>query len=65
MPSFTTTTAIDSATSVTVMMGTMKAYFSHEFGLLCGIPKVTLEGEKRDWEDRLERLKTYGVQTIA
>ena len=68
MPSFTTTTATDSATSAIVMMGTMKAYFSYKFGLMCGIPKVTLEGEKRDWEDilhRLERLKKYGVQTIA
>ena len=68
MPSFTTTTAIDSATSAIVMMGTMKAYFSFKFGLKCGIPKVTLKGEKKDWEDilhRLERLKQYGVQTIA
>jgi hypothetical protein len=68
MPSFTTTTAVDSATSAIVMMGTMKAYFSYQFGLKCGIPKVTLEGEKRDWEDilhRLDRLKKYGVQTIA
>ena len=68
LPSFTTTTATDSATSAIVMMGMMKAYFSYKFGLKCGIPKVTLEGEKKDWEDilhRLERLKKYGVQTIA
>jgi hypothetical protein len=67
MPSFTTTTAIYSATSAIMMMGAMKAYF-YRFGLMCGIPKVTLEGEKSDWEDilhRLERLKKYGVQTIA
>ena len=67
-PSFTTTTATDTATSAIVMMGTMKEYFSYSFHLLCGIPKVTLEGEKRDWEDilhRLERLKKYGIQTIA
>ena len=68
MPSFTTTTATDSATSAIVMMGTMKEFFSYVFDLRCGIPKVTLEGEKSDWEDilrRLERLKQYGVQTIA
>ncbi|KAL4063612.1 hypothetical protein V8B97DRAFT_2106052 [Scleroderma yunnanense] len=68
LPSFSTTTTTDNATSAIVMMGTMKEYFSYKFGLLCGIPRVTLEGEKRDWEDivhRLERLKKYGVQTIA
>ena len=67
-PSFTTTTATDTATSAIVMMGTMKEYFSYSFCLDCGIPRVTLEGEKKDWEDvlhRLERLKKYGVQTIA
>lgn len=68
MPSFTTTTVTDSATSAIVMMGTMKEYFSYTCCLMCGIPKVTLEGEKKDWENilhRLERLKKYGVQTIA
>lgn len=68
MPNFTTTTATDSATSAIVMMGTMKKYFSYSFQLLCGIPKVTLEGEKKDWEDilhRLERLKKYTIQTVA
>ena len=48
-------------------MGTMKEYFSYGFQM-CGIPKVTLEGKKSDWEDilrRLERLKRYGVQMVA
>ncbi|KAI9566133.1 hypothetical protein HD554DRAFT_2315755 [Boletus coccyginus] len=68
LPNFSTTTATDNATSAIVMMGTMKEYFSHNFCLACGIPRVTLEGEKRDWEDilhRLERLKEYGIQTTA
>ncbi|KAF8558737.1 hypothetical protein OG21DRAFT_1595051, partial [Imleria badia] len=68
LPNFSTTTATDNATSAIVMMGTMKEYFSYTFGLMCGIPRVTLEGEKGDWEDilrRLKRLKKYGVQTIA
>ncbi|KAG9309556.1 hypothetical protein JVU11DRAFT_10535 [Chiua virens] len=68
MPSFTTTTATDTATSAIVMMGSMKEYFEYTFLVGCGLPKVTLEGEKKDWEDilrRLERLKEYGVQTIA
>ncbi|KAG9309543.1 hypothetical protein JVU11DRAFT_10521 [Chiua virens] len=68
MPSFTTTTATDTVTSAIVMMGSMKEYFEYKIGFICGIPKVTLEGEMGDWEDilrRLERLKKYGVQTIA
>ncbi|KAH0826953.1 hypothetical protein J3R83DRAFT_4611 [Lanmaoa asiatica] len=68
MPSFTTTTEVDRSISAIVMMGTMKEYFSYGFCLCCGIPRVTLEGEKSDWEEvlrRLEGLKKYGVETNA
>ena len=36
--------------------------------LLCGIPRVTLEGEKKDWVEilnRIEKLKEFGPQTTA
>ncbi|KAJ7133144.1 hypothetical protein C8R44DRAFT_730339 [Mycena epipterygia] len=44
-------------------------YFSYtlEFST-CGIPRVTLEGERSDWVNilgRLVELKEYGIQTIA
>ncbi|KAF8126048.1 hypothetical protein EV363DRAFT_1402097 [Boletus edulis] len=68
MPDFTTTTLVDKTTCAIVMMGAMKNYFAYKFTLRCGIPKVTLEGEKKDWESilhRLEHLKRYGIQTIA
>lgn len=68
MPNFTTTTAVDKTTCAIVMMGMIKDYFAYKFTLRCGIPKVTLEGEKRDWETilhRIEHLKKYGIQTIA
>jgi hypothetical protein len=68
LPDFSTTTVLDTTVGAIIMMATMKSYFSYEFGLLCGIPRVTLEGEKRDWEKilvRLEKLKEYGVQTMA
>lgn len=68
LPDFTTTTTNDTITCSTVMMATMKAYFSYTFSLRCGIPRVTLEGEKADWEKiltRLVKLKEYGLQTIA
>ncbi|KAF9220133.1 hypothetical protein BS17DRAFT_787946 [Gyrodon lividus] len=68
MPSFTTTTPADRTACAVVMMGTMTECFLLKFVLRCGIPRVTLEGERKDWEDialRLERLKKYGIQTIA
>lgn len=68
MPNFSTTTPVDRTTCAIVMMGMMKDYFTYKFNLRCGIPKVTIEGEKRDWETilfRLEHLKKYGIQTIA
>ncbi|KAG8218012.1 hypothetical protein J3R82DRAFT_6204 [Butyriboletus roseoflavus] len=68
MPNFTTTTPVDKMTCGVVMMGMMKDYFASKFSLRCGIPKVTLEGEKKDWQTilhRLEHLKKYGIQTIA
>jgi hypothetical protein len=68
MPEFSTTTTNDTTVCSMVMMATLKEYFSYKFCLDCGIPRVTLEGEKRDWEkilERLEKLKEYGVQSIA
>ena len=68
LPDFSTTTDLDTIVGAITMMSTMKAYFSYEFQLMCGIPCVTLEGEKGDWEKilvRLEKLKQYGVQTTA
>ncbi|KAH0826888.1 hypothetical protein J3R83DRAFT_4434 [Lanmaoa asiatica] len=68
MPNFTTTTPVDKTTCAIVMMGMMKDFFAYKFTLRCGIPKVTLEGEKKDWQTilhRLEHLKKYGIQTIA
>lgn len=46
----------------------MQEYFDYRFSLMCGIPRVTLEGEKKDWQlilDRLEKLKEYGEETTA
>ena len=64
MPTFSTTNATDTTIYAMVMMASMKAYFSYKFCLMCGIPRVTLEGTKKDWEaiaTRLEKLKDYGV----
>jgi len=63
MPTFSTTSATDTTIYAMVMMASMKAYFSYKFSLMCGIPRVTLEGTKKDWEEiasRLEKLEDYG-----
>jgi hypothetical protein len=68
MPSFTTTTHDDTVATSVVMMATLRAYFDYEFEIECGIPRVTLLGERSDWESilhRLEKLKEYGPETKA
>ncbi|KAJ7214948.1 hypothetical protein GGX14DRAFT_696552 [Mycena pura] len=68
LPAFTTTNATDTAVAAILLMATVKQYFSYRCLTGCGIPRVTLEGERADWVDilgRLEKLKEYGVETIA
>ncbi|KAJ6574455.1 hypothetical protein B0H19DRAFT_1063407 [Mycena capillaripes] len=69
LPAFSTTTVNDTTTSAVIMMATLKEFFAYQFSMVCcGLPRVTLEGEKSDWVDilgRLEKLKEYGVETIA
>lgn len=63
MPSFTTTTNTDQVVAAVVMMGTLIKYFSYKWVLACGLPSVTLFGERSDWEDilmRLEKLLVFG-----
>lgn len=67
LPSFTTTTETDRIVAAVMMMGTLQKFFDFKLNMMCGLPSVTLLGEKSDWEDillRLERLKTYGKQCI-
>lgn len=49
MPEFSTTTDSDRVVAAILMMGAMQKYFSYTIALLCGIPSVTLLGEKEDW----------------
>ncbi|PFH44614.1 hypothetical protein AMATHDRAFT_132293, partial [Amanita thiersii Skay4041] len=63
MPKFMTTTETDTTIYAIIMMCAMKKYFHYGFVLTCGIPQVTLEGTKGDWESillRIEKLKEYG-----
>jgi hypothetical protein len=57
IPAFTTTSQNDVVVSSIVMMATLQKYFSYECVMLCGLPSVTLLGEKADYELILERLE--------
>ena len=68
IPSFTTTTTTDVIVASVIMMATLRNYFDYRFSCYCGIPHVTLLGEKDDWEQivrRIEKLKEYGPETTA
>ncbi|KIM58559.1 hypothetical protein SCLCIDRAFT_90807, partial [Scleroderma citrinum Foug A] len=68
IPAFSTTNDNDRLVAGMVMMATVKEYFSFRICLLCGIPRVTLQGEKDDWVyilNRIEKLKEFGPQTTA
>ncbi|KAJ6179402.1 hypothetical protein N7519_009863 [Penicillium mononematosum] len=63
MPAFSTTTASDEAVAAIVMMGSMQKYFKYQFTLRCGIPSVTLLGEREYWAlmvTKLARLAQLG-----
>jgi hypothetical protein len=55
--------------SAVLLMASLKQYFGYvpmPWG--CGIPRATLEGERSDWVnilERLENLKEYGFETTA
>ncbi|KAI0104681.1 hypothetical protein GGR51DRAFT_549431 [Nemania sp. FL0031] len=62
-PTFSTTTPKDTIISSLIMMGTLKFYFKYVVDIWCGIPSVTLLGEKSDYEDilaRLDKFSQYG-----
>jgi len=66
VPDFTTTTFNDRIVSSVIMMATLSQYFTYKFTLMCGIPAVTLLGEKSDWETllaKIEKLPSYGEDT--
>jgi hypothetical protein len=68
-PNFTTTTVNDTTVGAVLLMATLKQYYEYKVMIFgCGIPRVTLAGERADWVDifgRLEKLKEYGLETTA
>ncbi|KAH7106138.1 hypothetical protein BKA62DRAFT_688984 [Auriculariales sp. MPI-PUGE-AT-0066] len=67
IPDFSTTTETDRIVGCAVFMGAMKKYFSYSGGTDCGIPRITLEGTRGDWEEvltRADRLQEYGNECV-
>ena len=65
MPAFTTTTRQDNIIASILLMGVTQQYFTFKCHILCGLPSVTLLGERTDWEliyDRLDKLETFGAE---
>ena len=56
LPSFSTTTYTDRIAAAILLMGTLQKYFSYRMTLICGIPTVTLLGEREDWEFLLKKI---------
>ncbi|KZW01200.1 hypothetical protein EXIGLDRAFT_760960 [Exidia glandulosa HHB12029] len=67
VPDFSTTTENDRIVASVLMMSTLQEFFSYTFALRCGLPRVTLEGERADWESlvqRADRIQDYGGDAV-
>lgn len=65
LPAFTTTTDNDLVVASVLLMGVVQKYFDYKCRIRCGLPSVTLLGEKADWEiilKRLDKLETFGAE---
>jgi hypothetical protein len=58
-PNFSTSTPADGMTANVLMMGLMRHYFEYYDCVTCGIPSITLKGEKADWERLLSKLNRF------
>lgn len=48
---FSTSTNVDRFVSKTMVMAVSSEYYSYSIMTLCGIPKIVIKGEKKDWEN--------------
>ena len=65
LPGFTTTTSEDNVVASILMMATMQKFFTYRSGVMCGLPSVTLLGQKEDYEKilrKLDKLPTFGYE---
>ncbi|KAJ4297792.1 hypothetical protein N0V90_005687 [Kalmusia sp. IMI 367209] len=67
MPDFSTTTEHDIVATMILMMGTQRKVFNYTMHKKCGIPSVTLLGERKDWDVlmvRVQDLWQFGSQHL-
>jgi len=65
VPDFTTTTGLSKIIHECSLMNAMQHFFEFVCQTDCGISKVRLEGESKDWHDLKDavlRLKDYGLE---
>lgn len=63
MPDFTTTKPQDQVIASVLMMDSMQKYFDFKCTIMCGIPSVTLLGEKADYKrlfNKIEKFSDFG-----
>ena len=61
---FSTSTLKETTAFEIAFMDAMSSYFSYEFSSLCGIPEITIKGNKEDYNKillSLESLRKYGL----
>ena len=66
LPEFTTAKEQDLVGANIVMMASMQSYFRYICAVCCGLPSVTLLGEKKNYElilQRLDKLDSYGDES--
>lgn len=64
LPAFSTTRSSDRVAASVTIMSTLQSYFEYVCYLMCGIPKVTLEGPPEDWKSlrtKIDRLPQYDI----
>ena len=65
LPAFSTTTEHDQIVASILLMGVTQKYFNYKCTMCCGLPSVTLLGQKTDWQliySRLDKLETFGAE---
>lgn len=64
LPNFSTTTEKDITVASVIMMGALQNFFGWKCSLECGIPFITLMGNKEDWigvRNKINRLLEYDL----
>ncbi|KAH7629779.1 hypothetical protein B0T09DRAFT_136393 [Sordaria sp. MPI-SDFR-AT-0083] len=59
LPTFTTTTPHDRDVAAIAFLGVTREYFNSRVRFGCGLPSVTLLGERSDWTDILRRVAWF------